>query len=617
MKQRFTLLIVLLATLVSVCIAKSQSSKPNIIMFVVDDMGWMDTTVNGSQYYHTPNMERLASESMLFTDAYAASPLCSPTRLSLMTGKYPQRLRMTQATGHKKANKGGPTVSNGVPTDRYQQVGSLQYLPLEEYTIAEAAKDAGYNTCFVGKWHLGKAKKHWPGSQGFDVNIGGIGTAGPPGGYFDPYKNPMLKNRKKGEYVTDRLTDETLAYIDQNKDDPFFLCLWHFAVHSPWGHKEEITKTFRDKVDPRGKQKCPEMASMLFSVDESLGRVMDKLDELKIADNTIILFVSDNGGNIHSLIGSHAPTNNAPLRGGKATIYEGGTRVPMMVKWPGVVKPNTKSSEIVSTIDFYPTILEMMGGNTKKDQIIDGITLLPVLKDEKKLGRDTIYCHFPHATPRSGNTPSSYVRQGKWKLIRFYCMGEDLSDKLELYNLKDDIGEMHDLSKKHPDKVKVLNDLLSEHLKEVDALAPGKNPNYDPDAPVVTQKKRKQQKASDWYEADPMAKKLSQLLPEEIEILDSSGLLHHKPIILPKSEYVVSGNDYFDWPIATKVADTIVVLFDRRHYHGGKPKDGEPQMDENSGIRMILTSSDGGRSWSDPLDVFEQAGMWETTIFHI
>jgi len=466
-------------------------SKPNVILFLVDDMGWIDTTLNGSRYYKTPNMERLAKQSVLFTDAYAANPLCSPTRASLMTGKYPDRLKFTSASGHTPALGREPTLKNGPPHNKAQNVESRHLLPLEEHTIAEAAKKLGYKTCFVGKWHMGKDKEYWPDAQGFDVNIGGTGAPGPPGGYFDPYKNPKLKNRRKGEYVTDRITDETLAYLEQNDDKPFFLCLWHFAVHGPWGHKEEITKTFRDKKDPRDKQDNPVMASMLYSMDESLGRVMDKLEELKIADNTVILFMSDNGGNIHSVVEGKPPTNNSPLRGGKANIYEGGTRVPMMIRWPGVVNGGTKCSEIVSSIDFYPTILEMMGGKPRNAQVIDGLSLVPLLKESKDLGRDTIFCHFPHYTPATGNTPSTYVRKGDWKLIRFYCEGEDFSDRLELYNLKHDIGETRNLAVEHPDKVKTLSLLIDQHLKHVDALVPGRNPRYNPGAPAPKKKKRK------------------------------------------------------------------------------------------------------------------------------
>lgn len=461
------------------------TSKPNIIFFLVDDMGWMDSSVYGSKYYKTPNMERLAKQSMVFTHAYAANPLCSPTRASIMTGKYPARLKFTSALGHLPELGREPTVQPSPPDKRTMTVESRRHLPLKEYTIAEALKEQGYKTCFIGKWHMGKDDKYWPTNQGFDVNIGGTGAPGPPGGYFDPYKNPRLRNRKKGEYITDRITDEALTYIEKNKEGPFFLCMWQYAVHGPWGHKEEITKRLRGNIDSRGKQNNPVMASMLYSVDESLGAIMDKLDELDITDNTIIIFMSDNGGNIHRIVEGKPATNNAPLRGGKGTIYEGGTREPMIVRWPGVVKPGSKSFEIVSSIDFYRTILEMAGIRPKKDQIIDGVSIVPLLTGVKTLDRKAIFCHFPHYTPRgSGNHPATYVRQGNWKLIRFYGRSKKASNEYELYNLKNDIGETINLVMAMPGRVKKLDALIDQHLKDTGALVPIPNPDYDPNSLV-------------------------------------------------------------------------------------------------------------------------------------
>ncbi len=476
--------------------APPSPAKPNIILFLVDDMGWMDSSVYGSRYYETPNMERLARQSIRFTNAYAANPLCSPTRASLMTGKYPARLRFTTPGGHRPALKSEPDVRDNRPHFRAQLVGSRRHLPLDETTIAEAARDLGYQTCFVGKWHMGRDPAHWPDAQGFDLNIGGTGAPGPPGGYFDPYKNPKLPNRREGEYVTDRLTDETLDYLDQHADSPFFLCLWHFAVHGPWGHKEEITRRFRDKTDPRGKQGNPVMASMLASMDESLGRVMDKLDQLKIADNTILLFVSDNGGNVHSNVEGKTPTHNAPLRKGKASIFEGGTRVPMMIQWPGVTRADTTSPALVSSIDFYPTLLEMMGGTPRPGQVIDGVSLVPLLQDGSPLERDTLFCHFPHYTPAVDNIPATSVRQGDWKLIRFYCAEDDFSDRLELYNLKDDIGETRNRASEFPERVQALNAMIDQHLAHVDALVPGRNARFDPAARPPKSKKKSKRAAA-------------------------------------------------------------------------------------------------------------------------
>jgi len=354
-----------------VCAQTEERTKPNIIAFLVDDMGWMDSSIYGSEYYKTANMARLARESVRFTDGYAANPLCSPTRASLMTGKYPARLRFTTPGGHLPELGREPGLTHDRNYRKSQKVESRRILPLEERTIAEAAKEEGYKTCFIGKWHLGKSKQYWPEYQGFDVNLGGTGSPGPPGGYFDPYANARLENRKEGEYVTDRLTDEAIGFIESNKEEPFFLCLWHFGVHGPWGHKEEITEKFLETKDPRGEQGNPVMASMLLSIDESLGRLLDTLEELGIDENTIVMFLSDNGGNIHSDVGGKPPTNNAPLRGGKASIYEGGTRVPMLVKWPGVIEAGSTCAAVVSSIDIYPTVLDMIGAKRNESQIIE------------------------------------------------------------------------------------------------------------------------------------------------------------------------------------------------------------------------------------------------------
>ena len=467
--------------------------KPNIVFILIDDMGWMDTGCYGSKYYDTPNIDNLAKQGMLFTDAYAANPLCSPTRASILTGKYPARLKITAPAGHlPKLPEDKPLLAKQAqPWQKIVTPISRRYLPLEEYTIAEALKEDGYNTGFVGKWHLGKDSIYWPEHQGFDVNIGGAGNPGPPS-YHSPYRLNNLKDGPTGEYITDRLTDEALRYIESNRKNPFLLFLWHFGVHGPWGHKEEITKQYLDKKDPRGQQNNPIMASMLKSIDESVGRVMEKLNELILFDNTIVIFFSDNGGNMYNRIGPDelTPTNNYPLRGGKATIFEGGTREPLIIRWPGVVEPGSRCSEVVSSIDFYPTLLEMAGAKPKAKQILDGENIVPLLKQTGKLKRKAIFCHFPHNTPATENIASTYVRCGNWKLIRFYHDGKGGNHRYELYNLTEDIGETNNQAAKYPDKVKQLDALIDQHLKDTGALVPIKNPKYDPDAKAVTQKQQ-------------------------------------------------------------------------------------------------------------------------------
>jgi len=494
-------------------IAAARKKRPNIIFFLVDDMGWMDSPVYGSRYYETPNMERLARRSMRFTNAYAASPLCSPTRASILTGKYPARLHITLPVGHlPPLPPGTPEFPEKAPPGKKVLLPrSWRFLPPEEYTIAEALRDAGYRTAHIGKWHLGLLPEHWPEVQGFEVSFHGAPDPGPPS-YFSPYgfRAGTVTDGPRGEYITDRATDEALKFIETNKDGSFLLHLWHYAVHAPWGHKEEITKRFVGKTDPRGKQGNPIMASMLWSVDQSLGRIMDKLDELGIADNTIIIFFSDNGGNIHSnrsddpklarikpghprwsflqdwrkYAGDQGPTNNAPLRGGKGTIFEGGTRVPLMICWPGVVKPGTVCSEVVSSVDFYPTMLAMAGAAPKPGQVLDGESLVPLLKGTGRLKREAIFCHFPHSLGKR-SPAATYVRKGDWKLIRVYDTSEYFPDRFMLYNLREDIGETTNLARKYPAKVRELDALIEQHLKQTGAAVPRPNPAYKPETEPV------------------------------------------------------------------------------------------------------------------------------------
>jgi arylsulfatase A-like enzyme len=484
--------------------------RPNIVFFMVDDMGWMDTTVNGSRYYETPNMERLAERGMVFTDAYTANPLCSPTRASIMTGKYPARLRITTPAGHLKPLPDEPLIpKEGPPNQKMLIPRSKRFLPVEEYTIAEALRDSGYRTAHMGKWHLGLNPEHWPEAQGFEVSFHGAPDPGPRS-YFSPYQFPAgtVTDGPEGEYITDRLTGEAVRFIEANRDRPFFLNLWQYGVHGPWGHKEEITKRFAEKKDPRGKQGNPIMASMLKSVDESLGGVMDKLDELGLTEKTVFIFFSDNGGNIHSntkedtktvpknsrrwpmiqdwrrWAGYLGPTNNEPLRGGKAMIYEGGSRVPMIVAWPGVVKPGSRCSEVISSVDFYPTLLEIAGLEPKPGQVLDGESILPMLEQSGKLNREAIFCHFPHGLGRL-NAPATYVRKGPWKLIRFFVPNEYFPNEYELYNLEDDLGETNNLADAMPEKVRELDRLIDRFLDQTDALVPVPNPKYDPQAAAM------------------------------------------------------------------------------------------------------------------------------------
>ena len=482
MFYRFIILSMLSLILLSCSSGKKE--KPNIVFFLVDDLGWKDTGCYGSSFYETPNIDRLAAQGMKFTQAYAASPVCSPTRASIMSGKNPARLHITYWIGGKQKGK-------LLPADYVHQ------LPLEEVTIAEALKDDGYATGFFGKWHLGDAP-YFPEKQGFDVNKGGH-SKGQPASYFYPYKNekhpafdvPGLENGQEGEYLTDRLTDEALKYIDQHKKQPFFVFLSHYAVHTPIQAKKKDIDYFEGKktVDKDGEEEAfrkeresftklqqdnAVYAAMIKSVDESLGRVMSKLKALGLSDNTIIIFMSDNGG-LSTLKGSKwAPTSNEPLRAGKGWLYEGGIREPLIIKWPHKVKPGSVCGEAVVSMDFYPTILQMCALPLKPEQHMDGVSLVPLLLEkEKHLERKELLWHFPHYHG-SGDTPCSAIRVGDYKLIKYY---ED--PVMELYDLKNDPYEKENIAKKYPQKTEELQRELMRQLELQKANLPkGENPDY-------------------------------------------------------------------------------------------------------------------------------------------
>ena len=484
-RRRFMKLFGGSAAALALCPVRSLAGKRprrwNVILILADDLGWMDSSTYGSRYYDTPNLERLARRGMRFTDAYSANPLCSPTRASILTGKYPARLRITTPACHLPPQPDVPLLAaKGPPWRKMICPRSRRFLPLEEFTLAEAFKAAGYETAFVGKWHLGH-EPWWPKKQGFDVNIAGGHYPGPPS-YFSPYRIKTLPDGPKGEYLTDRLTDEAVGYLKTPRERPFLLCLWHYAVHAPFQAKAGFIQAARGKVDPRGKQGCPTMAAMIHSLDESVGRVLDTLDERGIADETIVWFASDNGGNMYNRLEGRPPTNNHPLRNGKGSIYEGGTRTPLMVVWPRRVRGGSTCSQVVSSIDVFPTLLEMTGIRPKELPRFDGESIVPVLTGTGRMKRQAIFCHFPHEIPATGNRPSTSVRQGDWKLIRFYGEGPGRSAAHELYNLRDDLGETKNLAAEMPEKVKELDALISRHLAETGALVPVANPAYDPKA---------------------------------------------------------------------------------------------------------------------------------------
>jgi arylsulfatase A-like enzyme len=449
--------------------AQTNDRKINFVFILIDDMGWTDVACYGSKFYETPNIDRLCGQGVKFTNAYAACTVCSPTRASILTGKYPARLHITDwIEGHKR------------PYARLQVPDWTMYLPLEEVTLAEALKPLGYVSASIGKWHLGK-EPYYPEKQGFDLNFGGTDKGQPPS-YFYPYKIPNIQTGEPGEYLSDRLTTEAENFMEANKDRPFLLYLPHFAVHTPLQARQNMIARYKAKVKPGQAQRNATYAAMVESVDESVGRIMKKMDDLQIADRTVVFFMSDNGG----LIGS---TSNLPLRAGKGSAYEGGVREPMIVRWPGVAKPGSVCDEPVISVDFYPTILEMAGVKPDPKQIVDGVSLVPLLEGTGRLDRNAIFWHYPHYHP-GGATPYGAVRQGDFRLVEFY---ED--NRVELYNLRDDIGEKNDLTTKMPEKAAEMRKLLADWRRSVGVQMPTPNPDYDPAKDGFNPRKKDQKKA--------------------------------------------------------------------------------------------------------------------------
>jgi arylsulfatase A len=464
MQQGFRLisLVTLIAVAGSTSVQAGEVSRPNFVFILIDDMGWRDLGCYGSTFYETPHIDKLAAQGMRFTNAYAAAPVCSPTRASILTGKYPARLHLTDFL----------TGRSDRPSQKLLRPKALQYLPLEEITIAKALKAPGYASASIGKWHLGR-EPYYPEKHGFDLNIGGTETGSPPGGHFR-FRTPTLVARYDTEYLTDRLTEEAEWFIENNKDRPFFLYLSHYAVHIPLHAKKSLIGKYEVKATAIPGQHNSVYAAMVESVDESVGRIMKKLEDIHLSDRTVVFFMSDNGG-LSAKEGPDTPaTSNVPLRRGKGFLYEGGIREPMIIKWPGLTKPASVCDVPVSSIDFYPTILEIAGVKADARQVIDGVSLVPLLKQTGSWKRDSLYWHYPHYSNQGGR-PSGAIRQGDFKLIEFYEDG-----RLELYDLSKDIGEENDLSEKEPEKTRELHHMLAVWRKSVEAQMPTRNPQYDP-----------------------------------------------------------------------------------------------------------------------------------------
>ena len=470
-----------------------EAARPNFIFILVDDLGWADLGCYGSSFHETPCIDALAAKAMRFTDAYAACPVCSPTRTSIMTGKYPARTGVTDWITGRQSHVGPQ------PCDKLLPRAFEHEMKLEEVTIAEALREAGYRTFFAGKWHMGEDSAYWPEHQGFEINKGGWSRGWPSGGYFSPWENPRLESGPDGECLTDRLTDESIRFLEGVGKEPFLLYLSFYSVHTPLESRPELVEKYEGKIDSLGldrasmetadrewiryaapggrfvervQQGHPVYAGMIETLDNNVGRLVQRVRELGLEEHTILFFMSDNGGLATS---EGSPTSNLPLRAGKGWLYEGGIREPMFIRWPGSGSEGGVCNVPVTSTDFYPTILEMAGLDARSSQHADGISLVPLLTGDGTLEERPIFWHYPHYSNQGGK-PGAAVRLGNMKLIEFFE-----GPSWELYDLGSDPGEKKDLSMEMPEKVKEMKQLLNRWQEDIGAEGMDPNPAYDPD----------------------------------------------------------------------------------------------------------------------------------------
>ncbi len=476
----FTLLLALTVTIAA-------AKQPNIVFFLADDLGYMDIGANNPDtFYETPHIDRLAAEGMRFTQGYAANPVCSPSRFAIMTGKHPSRADATN-------------FFSGAREGRFAPAPLHDRMDLEEVTLAEAFKEAGYATCFAGKWHLGPTEEFWPEHQGFDANFGGHSRGSPPGGYFSPYTNPRLESGPVGEHLPERLTREVNAWIDAHHEKPFFAYVSFYSVHTPLQGRKDLIEKYEKKAaqlpspeeepefapeeqvweknirvkngkrtetlagprEVRIRQRHPTYAAMMESMDTAVGAILDKIRAHGLEDDTIVCFTSDNGG-LSTSEGS--PTSNLPLRGGKGWLYEGGIREPFLIKAPGVTRPGSVCNHPVVGMDFYPTLLALAGLDPKPRQHRDGAGLVPLLKNPSAtLAREDLFWHYPHYA-NQGGFPGGVIRSGNFKLVERFEDG-----RVHLYNLADESSEQNDIAARHPERVAAMRRKLHAWYKDVDA----------------------------------------------------------------------------------------------------------------------------------------------------
>jgi arylsulfatase A-like enzyme len=455
--------------------------QPNVIVILADDLGWSDTTLYGNTtFYQTPNLERLAKRGMTFTRAYSASPLCSPTRSALLTGQSPARTGITVPNCHVPQVTLETTMpKTAAPNQKTIQPSSPTRLKTEYRTLAETLKDIGYTTAHFGKWHLGP-EPYSPLQQGFDFDLPHHPGPGPAGSFIAPWKFANFKEKSPGEHIEDRMAAEAVAWMEQTKDKPFYMNYWMFSVHAPFDAKKTNIETHRNRIDPKDAQRSPTYAAMIQSMDDAIGILLDGLDRLKLADNTIIIFTADNGGNMYNEVDGTTPTSNRPLRGGKATMFEGGTRVPGIIVWPGVAQPNSRSEAIIQSEDYYPTLLEAFALKPVEGQQFDGTSILPALKGDALTGK-AVFQYFPHApSVPDWLPPAVSVHRDEWKLIRIFHGGEKGAHRHLLFNLRDDLGEKNNLASAKPGLVAELDALIDSFLINTKAVVPVPNPKFDP-----------------------------------------------------------------------------------------------------------------------------------------
>jgi len=438
--------------------ARAAATPPaNIVVILVDDLGWRDVGFNGTRFYSTPHIDALAAAGMKFPHAYAAAPVCAPSRAAILTGRSPARLGLTSDL----------PVRHDLPFSKVLPPPSKAFLPLEEKTIAEELQSAGYISAAIGKWHVG-GPRYYPERQGFDINVAGTDSGEPRSQFYPQWNGNPPITAKQGECLADALTDAAEDFIQRYSDRPFFLWLSHYAVHAPLEADPGVVGIYRRKIDPKDRQNNPVYAAMIETVDTSVGRVVKRLADAGVADRTAIFFLSDNGGNASA-------TSNAPLKAGKGFLYEGGIRVPMCIVWPGATKPGATSNTPVIGTDIYPTIAEMAGIKRLTGSPADGVSLAPLLRGGPAPKRDALLWHYPHYSPEGGR-PGRAIRMGDWKLIQWY---ED--NATELYNLTEDPGEAKNVATAQPAKAKE----LQASLESIQAPRPKPNPAYDPEQETV------------------------------------------------------------------------------------------------------------------------------------